>query len=116
MFLLADDFEKFFTGPLDHANTYLEIPTYDGQNQPVHPDVIYFPEGWNGYEYWMAHTPYTDQKSIVEEIDVVVSKDGQVWEIPPGGSLPVVPDDPDYHHPDHTPGRSSASPWLWSPR
>lgn len=99
-FLLADDFETFFTGPLDHAVTFLTIPTYDGQNQPVHPDVIYFPEGWNGYKYWMAHTPFTNQDYIVEEIDVVASNDGQIWEIPTGGSLPVVPDDPDYHHAD----------------
>ena len=29
----------------------LTIPTYDGANQPVHPSVVYLPDGWNGYKY-----------------------------------------------------------------
>lgn len=25
---------------------------------PWHPSVVYKPEGWNGFKYWMAQTPY----------------------------------------------------------
>lgn len=113
VFLLADDFETFFAGPLDHAETYLTIPTYDGQNQPVQPDVAYFPERCKGYKYWMAHTPFTQQSVGAEKIDVVASQDGQRWEIPAGGALPIVPDDPDYDYADPDIIYNSETDELW---
>lgn len=39
----------------------LDIKTFDGSNSPYHPSVLYFKEGWNGYKYWMAETPFSPQ-------------------------------------------------------
>lgn len=36
----------------------LLINTPDGYNEPFHPSVLYFEDGWNGYRYWMAYTPF----------------------------------------------------------
>ena len=46
-----NQFQKYNQAPLI-------IKTPEGSNQPYHPSVIYIPEGWNGYKYWMAETPY----------------------------------------------------------
>ena len=46
-----NQFQKYNQAPLI-------IKTPEGSNQPYHPSVIYIPEGWNGYKYWMAGTPY----------------------------------------------------------
>ena len=39
----------------------LKISTFDGSNSPYHPSVLYFENGWNGYKYWMAETPFSPQ-------------------------------------------------------
>ena len=39
------------------GKTPLEIKTPDGYNEPYHPSVLYFENGWKGYRYWMAFTP-----------------------------------------------------------
>ena len=48
----------------------LKIETPDGYNEPYHPSVLFFENGWHGYRYWMAftpmplkasHNPYTDR-------------------------------------------------------
>ena len=42
-----------------NADVPLNIRTYDGFDQPCHPKVLYFEEGWNGHRYWMAYTIQT---------------------------------------------------------
>lgn len=69
--------------------TPLAIPTPDNLPSVGHPDVVYVPEGWNGYRYWMAFTPYPPLAR--ENPCVVASHDGINWEVPPGGTNPVVP-------------------------
>ena len=70
--------------------TKLVVPTYDGSGQAVHPDVLWFPAGWHGFEYWMAFTPYPGGKPEFENPSIVVSHDGISWQVPPGLSNPVV--------------------------
>ena len=41
------------------------------------PHVLYFPEGKDGYRYWMAYTPYPPQS--MENQDIVRSNDGISW-------------------------------------
>ncbi|HXF51870.1 MAG TPA: hypothetical protein VNM43_09335 [Dehalococcoidia bacterium] len=77
--------------PLPNASRYLDIPTYDGSGQPMHPDVVYFPRGWRGYRYWMAMTPYPYDSDTREDPSVVASNDGLHWEVPPGLTNPLVP-------------------------
>lgn len=62
-----------------NAKSPLAIPTYDGSYQVVHPKVLYFPEKWNGFHYWMAMTPYTNTDDKTENPSIVVSQDGYEW-------------------------------------
>jgi hypothetical protein len=65
--------------------TILNIPTYvETNDEAVHPCVYYNPNGWNGYKYWMAFTPYTASNNQYENPSIVVSNDGFNWVIPTG--------------------------------
>lgn len=72
-----------------NADTFLDIPCYIGTSA-VHPSVLYFPKGWNGYRYWMAFTPYENTDNQVENPSVVCSNDGQDWIVPPGVKNPLA--------------------------
>lgn len=67
----------------------LQVPTYDGSGQGVHPSVVYKPEGWNGYRFWMAFTPFPSGQGAYENPSIVVSQDGLVWEEPAGIVNPI---------------------------
>ena len=80
----------------------LEMPTHDGAGQTCHPSVLYFPNGWNGWKYWMAHTPYPNFQEAHEDPNIAVSNDGTTWQVPSGLTNPL--DDglgrPNYHNSD----------------
>lgn len=78
-------------GIIPNASSYLNIPTYDGQNQMTHPDVIMFPTQWNGYKYWMVMTPYPNYNQRYENPSIIGSNDGVHWEVPSGLANPIVP-------------------------
>jgi hypothetical protein len=73
-----------------NSSDYLHTPTYDGSGQAVHPDVVYFSEGWQGYKYWMAFTPYPFGKKNYENPSILASQDGLCWEVPPGLENPII--------------------------
>jgi len=79
------------TDLLAHAPNPDTTPTYDGSGQVVEPDVIHVPGGWNGYEFWMAVTPYPCGDESLENPSVLVSHDGHTWSTPPGAPAPIVP-------------------------
>jgi hypothetical protein len=54
----------------------LNVPL-EGASGVVHPDVIYFPEGMDGYKYWMAYTP--DPPETLEHPCIARSNDGISW-------------------------------------
>lgn len=90
-----------------NAPNPLDIESYvEDNDEVVHPDVIYFENGWNGYAYWMAFTPFANSNAQYENPSIAVSHDGLEWEIPPGLTNPVVaPFDEtynpnDYYHSD----------------
>lgn len=62
----------------------LDIKTFDGSNSPYHPSVLYFKDGWNGYKYWMAETPFSPQcKPYMDRNEcpsIHVSNNGVDWE------------------------------------
>lgn len=66
----------------------LYVPTYDANPSVTHPDVLHIPGGWNGYEYWMAFTPYPAAGR--ENPSIVASHDGIAWEVPPGLVNPIA--------------------------
>ena len=78
-----------------NAASPLKIKTYDGFNQPMHPDVVYIDSGFHGYKYWMAYTPYPYQVDLYENPCIAVSNDGISWTVPKGLKNPLVqpPDD-----------------------
>jgi hypothetical protein len=78
-----------------NATTYLTIPTYDGSGQTVHPDVWYNPNGWNGHKWWMAITPYYQQRQRFENPSLLYSDDGKTWNVPPGVTNPISPEPTD---------------------
>jgi len=59
-------FTKFHENPLS-------IPNYNAVGA-VHPDVIHFPDGHDGYRYWMYYTPYPPDSE--ENPCLVRSNDG----------------------------------------
>ena len=69
----------------------LDTPTYDGSGQATHPDVIFVPGGWNGWNYWMVLTPYPYNVESLENPSILVSADGQNWQVPAGLTNPIVP-------------------------
>lgn len=62
---------------------YIETPC--GTNEPYHPSVLYFKDGWNGYKYWMAFTPMPDGTQPKPYVDrwerpcVYASNDGKTF-------------------------------------
>ena len=67
----------------------LNLPTHEGSGQATHPSVLYFEEGWNGWKYWMAMTPYPASDEGSEDPNVVVSNDGFTWQVPQGLTNPI---------------------------
>ena len=72
-----------------NADIPVLIQTPDGKNQTVHPSVVKFDVHWNGYYYWMSHTPYTNASSVVENPCIACSNDGMVWFTPNGLTNPI---------------------------
>jgi len=77
-------FDYFYKYP---DNPLTTIPKYDALGV-VHPDVIYFADGKDGYKYWMVYTPYPP--SSYENPCIVRSNDGIIW-TDAGISNPVIP-------------------------
>lgn len=78
------------TAPL--LSELLTIPTYDTSGVIVHPFVYFNGNGWNGWKYWMAFTPYPSANSDYENPSIVVSDNGTDWEVPAGLTNPIDPD------------------------
>lgn len=60
------------------ANAFVPITlkSYLGNNQNVHPKVLYFESGFGGHKYWMGYTPYPYSNDDVENPCVAYSDDG----------------------------------------
>lgn len=67
----------------------LSTPTHDGSGESTHPSVLYFEDGWNGWKYWMAHTPYPGGNEAHEDPNLLVSADGVSWQEPAPGLNPL---------------------------
>lgn len=76
----------------------LTTPTHEGSGQACHPSVLYFPAGRFGWRYWMAMTPYPGAQEAHEDPNVLVSNDGNTWQVPSGLTNPL----------DDQPGRPGA--------
>lgn len=77
-----EDFTKYVGNPLT------SIPKYAASGV-VHPGVLYFSAGKDGYKYWMLYTPYPDNED--ENPSIVRSNDGTTW-VDTGITNPVIAD------------------------
>ena len=68
----------------------LDIKNYLGNTQNIHPKVLYFEDGWNGYKFWMAYTPYPHGKTNAENPCIAVSDNGIDWITPIGLYNPLA--------------------------
>lgn len=55
------------------------LPSPYSPGHVLHPSVVYIPNGWNGYTYWCAYTPYPDSNAEFENPCVAASNDGNTW-------------------------------------
>ncbi|WP_411677030.1 hypothetical protein [Caproicibacter sp.] len=76
----------------------VSLPTYDGSGQLTHPKLLYFPNKWNGWKYWLSFTPYPDGNDDYENPSLVVSDDMVHWQEPDARENPVsgIPSDVGY--------------------
>jgi hypothetical protein len=74
-----------------NAAKYIITPTPDKINQANHPDMVYFPNGFGGYKYWMACTPYPHSRQKYENPNVLVSNDGIHFIDPKNEKEPLTP-------------------------
>lgn len=73
--------------PRGQGIVLLDIPTHDGNGSTTHPSVLFFEKPWNGYHYWMAHTPFPNASR--EFPNICASNDGENWEVPAGLVNPI---------------------------
>ena len=64
---LGEGFEKYASNPLS-------IPDYGMEYGAIHPDMVYFPAGEDGYKYWLFYE--TVDSEPAEHLDLVRSNDG----------------------------------------
>ena len=67
---------------VDYANAMFPISLNSvyGDNQNVHPKVLYFADGFGGHKFWMAYTPYPFGSTPYENPCIAFSDDGYEWE------------------------------------
>ena len=65
-----------------NATTTFVVPTYEGSGQTIHPSMLYFKDGWNGYNFWLGITPYPNSNDAAENPSVFASNDGINWVVP----------------------------------
>lgn len=63
---------------IDIPEQYWDADSLD-RHAAIHPSVLYFEDGWNGYKYWMAMTPYDHCDASHENPCIRVSNDNVNW-------------------------------------
>lgn len=88
----------YIKGTNTNASSPLDIVSSYGNIYNYHPSLVYFENGWNGYKYWCAYTPYPKCDDKYENPHITVSNDLKKWETPKGFSNPLEPMPSDYEH------------------
>lgn len=73
-----------------NANDEINLVNYLGNKQNIHPKVLYFKNGWNGFKYWMGYTPYPFGATQEENPCIAVSNDRINWQDPPNVTNPLA--------------------------
>jgi hypothetical protein len=72
--------------------TVLDLATYEGSGQAVHPTVVRGHGAATGF--WLAITPYPGGNASYENPSIFRSTDAKSWIAPPGVVNPIVQPDP----------------------
>ncbi len=75
--------------PFDEIRV-LEVPTYDGSGQVVHPDYVRSPAGVFGSAHHLAITPYPRNNAALENPSHFVGPRGDQWSLEAAAPNPVV--------------------------
>lgn len=75
--------------PLDVIEP-LEVVTYEGSGQVVHPDVADLPSSWNSERLRLAITPYPNGDAAFENPSLYSGSDALTWLVPPGVANPLA--------------------------
>src|SRR5690349_7627397 len=77
--------------PLDSL-VVLNLATFDGSGQVVHPDVVFLPHSWDNGQarLAMAITPYPYGDAGRENPSLFVSEAGDTWAVPATATNPIV--------------------------
>lgn len=81
-----------------HAKRALSMTNAYGDIYNYHPSTEYFADGWNGYKFWCAFTPYKSNDDQWENPHILASNDLKNWEEPSGFSNPLEPKPENYEH------------------
>lgn len=81
-----------------HADKPLGLQNAYGNVFNYHPSVYYFENGFNGYKYWCAYTPYENNNDYWENPHIQVSNDLKNWTVPKGFNNPLEPVPSNYEH------------------
>ncbi|HYE12267.1 MAG TPA: hypothetical protein VEF53_19015 [Patescibacteria group bacterium] len=74
------------------SQTKLNIETYtEGTDEIVHPSILFFPNKWNGYKYWLGYTCFDNKDAKLENPCIAVSNDNVNWTVPEGLVNPIEP-------------------------
>ena len=83
-------FIPFTLSNTKNAPNKLPIKTHEsGGDQPIHPKVLYFKDGFGGYKFWMAYTPYPNGADAEENPCIACSNDMINWKAPDGVQNPL---------------------------
>lgn len=81
----ADD-----TGPPGSGITIVDIETYDGSGQAVHPDHVVLPTAWVGATQALVATPFPFGDARYENPSMFTAEDLDLWHVPPGLKNPLA--------------------------
>jgi hypothetical protein len=99
--------------PLDEIRL-LELPTYEGSGQVVHPDYVHSPAGVFGSAHHLAITPYPFGDAKWENPSHFIGGGFDEWELEAGAPNPVVRPAAGYHSdPDMVFVPETAELWLY---
>ena len=74
----------------DYTTGMLTIPVSVG-TQMAEPSIVYEPQGWNGYPFWMVVAPFDGTDASTENPEIFTSLNGKTWVKPAGLINPVAP-------------------------
>ena len=81
--------EADLPGAVAIAPTLINVKTYEGSGELVHPDVAYFSRRWQGSRYWLSATPYPGGDPRFENPSIFSASISREMNVPTGVANPL---------------------------